>query len=66
MHVHYIPTVIIINKLCLNFGFSYNIRKTEMFRYQIAVKQPHPVTLLKTDLFPWNFETAIPQPDILF
>ena len=29
-----------------------------MFRYQIAVKQPHPVTLLKTDLFPWNSGTA--------
>ena len=37
-----------------------------MFRYQIAVKQPHPATLLKTDLFPWNSGTAIPQPGILF
>ena len=37
-----------------------------MFLQQIVVKQPHPVTLLKTDLFPWNFGTNIPHPERLY
>ena len=48
--------------VCENF---MSIKCPEMLQEQIAVKQIA-VTLLKTDLFPWNFGTAIPQPDVLF
>ena len=34
---------------------SYNKKKTEMFREQIVINEPHPITLLKRDLFFQNF-----------
>ena len=31
----------------------------------MVVKKPHPITLLKTDLLPWSFRTAISRNTLL-